>query len=447
MQTEDIPGRFTAQNENFLHKRAKSVCKAAYWCYNGLTSFKMKPMEDFMRKNRLFALLLALLLPLGGCTPRQGGEASPPDDTQAAQSVPEPKPAPEPVVATLAVCGDTMSHMPQTRDAWDGEKYDYSAMLSGARAWTEAADFAVANLETTFAGGPDYSGYPAFNTPDELADNLADMGFDLLLTANNHCMDRGYDGLCRTLDVLDARGIQHVGTYRTQEERDADSGVVVADVGGISVAFLGYTYGTNGIPVASGRSFSVNLFNTDYMSSCSTPDTEKIQADLAAARALDTDLIAVMIHWGLEYQTAQNDYQEQIASLLFENGADIILGGHSHVPQPMGLRTVTDENGEEKQGFVCFSLGNFISAQNDPYTDTTAVLNLTLTKDMETGETTVSGYGYAPMLMLDRESGADVRFQLLDAQATLDAGGVSEVLAAKLRQCIADCHTIFDAAA
>ncbi|MGM9612822.1 MAG: CapA family protein [Butyricicoccus sp.] len=405
-----------------------------------------------MRGHRFLALLLALGLMLGGCTfGKRGAASSEKQGWRPAESVAEPESesAPEPVVATLAVCGDTMSHMPQTRDAWDDAqgKYDYSVMLSGARKWVEQADFAVANLETTFAGGPDYSGYPAFNTPDDLADNLKDMGFDLLLTANNHCMDRGFDGLSRTLDVLDERGLQHVGTYRTREERNAASGAVIADVGGISVAFLGYTYGTNGIPVASDRKFSVNLFNTDYMSDCAVPDTETIEADLAAARALGTDLIAVMIHWGVEYQTTQNAYQEEIASLLFANGADIILGGHSHVPQPMELRTVTDENGQEKQGFVCFSLGNFISAQNDRYTDTTAVLNLELTKDMETGEAAVSGYNYAPMLMLDRESGADVRFQLLDAQTTLDEGGISDALAAKLQQCIDDCHTIFDAAA
>lgn len=397
-----------------------------------------------MHRNRFFALLLAALLFTGGCAAQPAADASVEQSGwRPAQSDPVPEEPAEPITATLAVCGDTMSHMPQTRDAWNGETYDYGPMLSGARAWVERADFAVANLETTFAGGPDYSGYPAFNTPDELADNLKDMGFDLMLTANNHCMDRGYQGLCRTLDTLDARGIQHVGTYRTQEERDADHGIVVADVGGISVAFLGYTYGTNGIPVASDKMYSVNLFNTDYMSSCVTPDTEKIETDLAAARALGTDLIAVMIHWGIEYQTVQNDYQEQLADLLFAGGADIILGGHSHVPQPMELRTVTDENGGTKQGFVCFSLGNFISAQNDRYTDTTAVLNLMLEKDPETGEATVSGYTYAPMLMLDREAGADIRFQLLDAQATLAEENLSESLRAKLEQCITDCHTIF----
>lgn len=398
-----------------------------------------------MRKIKLFAYLLAAGLLLGGCGAPGAGKAA--EDEGA--RVPEVGMVvePEPIVSTLAVCGDIMSHMSQTQDAWDAAqgRYDYGVMIRGARDWVQKADFAVANLETTFAGGPNYSGYPAFNSPDDLAGSLKEAGFDLMLTANNHCMDRGYKGLARTLDVLDEKGLQHVGTYRTQEERDAKSGIVVADVGGISVAFLGYTYGTNGIPVAADKAFSVNLFNTDYMTTLQTPDAEKIKADLAAARALRPDLIAVMIHWGMEYQTKQNDYQEQIASLLFENGADMILGGHSHVPQPMDLRTVTGPDGQEKQGFVAFSLGNFISAQNDRYTDTTAVLNLTLEKDPKTGKAVVKGYNYAPMLMLDREKGASVRHELVDVYKTLDAGGAGDGLDVRLRQAIADCHEIFGA--
>ena len=115
----------------------------------------------------------------------------------------------------------------------------------------------------------------------------------------------------------------------------------------------------------------------------------------------------------MEYQTKQNAYQEEIADFLFANGADIILGGHSHVPQPMELRTLEDG----RQGFVCYSLGNFISSQNDEYTDTTAVLTLELARDNETGEAQVTGYSYAPMYMLDREAGAKPRFQLLDRPA------------------------------
>lgn len=350
----------------------------------------------------------------------------------------------EDITATLAVCGDIMSHMPQTNDAWSitENKYDYSTMISGATEWVSKADYAVANLETTFAGGPDYSGYPAFNTPDELSDALKQAGFDMLLTANNHSMDRGYDGLVRTLDVLDERGIAHVGTYRTQEERDKNSGVLVADVGGISVAFLGYTYGTNGIPVADDKMFSINLFNTDYMTNTSNLDREKLLQDLNYAESLNTDLIAVMIHWGTEYQIQQNSYQQEVAQFLFDNGADIILGGHPHVLQSMKLYIKTEQNGEQTQGFICYSLGNFISAQKDRYTDTTVVLNLELEKDGKTGKSQVKSYNYIPMLMLNRGSGADVRFELLDVYKTLSQNLDDTQLNNRLNQAITDCHNI-----
>ena len=120
----------------------------------------------------------------------------------------------------------------------------------------------MANFETTLHGPP-YSGYPQFCAPDALAYDLKTIGFDLVTTANNHSMDKGFQGLARTLDVLDQAGLQHVGTYRTQEAFTQNNGVIVADVGGISVAFLGYTYGTNGIAVPQDKDFSLNSFNND----------------------------------------------------------------------------------------------------------------------------------------------------------------------------------------
>ena len=403
---------------------------------------------------RILSLLLGLAL-LAGCgreLPASGGVQDPPaaapeevlaEPEETPVEVPEEPSEPEPpapTTATLAVCGDAMSHMPVTNDAWDGEKYDYVRVMSGAKSRVEAADYAVVNLETTFAGGPKYSGYPAFNSPDGMAQGLKDLGFDLCLTANNHSLDKGWSGLSRTLDVLDETGLAHVGTSRSQEERDAN--LVVADVGGISVAFLGYTYGTNGIPVPKDHPYCINVFNTDYLSGLRELDRDRLAADLEQAEAADADLIAVMIHWGVEYQTKQNAYQEEVADFLFANGADIILGGHSHVPQPMELRTLEDG----RQGFVCYSLGNFISSQNDEYTDTTAVLTLELTRDNETGEAQVTGYSYAPMYMLDREAGAKPRFQLLDVYEALASGEAGESLTRRLEKAVADCHKIFGAA-
>ena len=392
-------------------------------------------------------LLLALLCcaALTACGEK---EAPPPPETPPVEIVAEPEAEeiveeeapPAPTVATLAVCGDTMSHMPITNDVWDAEagKYDYARVMSGAADAVSAADYAVANLETTLSGGPDYSGFPFFNSPDDLARGLAEIGFDLCLTANNHSLDKGFAGLSRTLDVLDENGLAHVGTHRTAEE--AETPWVIADVGGISVAFLGYTYGTNGLAIPKDHPYSINVFNTDYMTSLADPDTERLAADLAAVQALDTDLVAVMIHWGVEYQTSPSRHQTELADFLIENGADLVLGGHSHVPQPMEYRTLPDG----RQGFVCYSLGNFLSSQNDPLTDTTAVLTLELTRDNVTGETEVTDCSYLPLYMLDRESGARPRFQLMDAYAEL-AGGAEGALAAKLEKAISDCHAIFGA--
>ena len=264
------------------------------------------------RQIPVLLLCLALLLSACGGALPAGTEASVPPPREEPPpapeepAVPEEPPPPEPTTATLAVCGDAMSHMPITNDAWNGERYDYARIMAAARPYVETADYAVVNLETTLSGGPPYSGYPAFNSPDDLARDLKALGFDLCLTANNHSLDRGFSGLSRTLDVLDGAGLAHVGTSRTQEERNR--GIVTADVGGVSVAFLGYTYGTNGIPIPKKHPYAINVFNTDYLTTLSKPDWDRLAADLEAARAMETDLIAVMVHWGLEYKLEQNRY-------------------------------------------------------------------------------------------------------------------------------------------
>ena len=246
-------------------------------------------------------------------------------------------------------------------------------------------------------------GYPTFNAPDSLASDLRAAGFDLLSTANNHSLDRGTRGVYRTLDVLDQEGLAHAGTYRSQEERDASSGVYVADVGGR----LG------GLPVLHlraqtasacprGRSTPSTFFNLDYYTTLSDPDYDRLQADLEAARALDADLIAVIIHWGVEYQNAPNTYQTNMARFLVEQGADLVLGSHPHVLQPYETISVTGWDGRERQGFVCYSLGNFISNQQDLETRTTAVLELELTRDPGTGETSLTHVSYLPYYMVHR---------------------------------------------
>ncbi|SMC77190.1 CapA family protein [Papillibacter cinnamivorans] len=362
---------------------------------------------------------------------------------------PTPEPTPGTAVITLSVVGDIMCHGPQNRDAYDSSAgtYDYSPSLQYVKNILLSADLAVGNLETTFAGGPDYSGYPRFNTPEVLAENLKDIGIDLVSTANNHAMDRGYSGLVNTLSVLDQAGISHIGTYASLEDKENSGGIVVKEVGGISIAFLSFTYGTNGFEVPAGREYCINLLYKDYLTNLSQIDTEGIVSALDAAKALKTDLICVMVHWGTEYRLKQTQAQEELADLFFQNGADIILGGHPHVLEPMEERTFTTVDGETKTGFVCFSLGNFISSQNDEYTDTSVILNLEITKDLETGKTSVTDISYIPLLMLDREK-SPRRYLLLDVYSAMkeyesgDTSVVTDAVYQKLRKALDDCHEI-----
>lgn len=400
---------------------------------------------------KLAALLLVLVMALSvtaGCAPKDKADEIPPEEIETPEEPEVPEEPEEPevvepqeVVSTLVVCGDMMTHLPITQDAWNAERgwYDFTRLMKAAEPYVSVADGAVVNLETTLAGGPNYSGYPCFNAPDMLAYELKDLGFDLIMTSNNHSMDKGGKGVIRTLDVLDEVGLLHVGTSRSQEEYD--NNVQVLDVGGISIAFLAYTYGTNGIPTPSSAPYAVNLFNTDYLTHMSTPDTEKILADLELAKSKGADMIAVMIHWGNEYQTSPNGYQKKIAKLLTENGADLVLGGHPHVLQPMEMQDVTYADGSAGEAFVSYSLGNFISSQNYELTDTTVVLTVELTKNLTTGETRVSDYWYRPMFMLDREGGTK-RFELLDIYEQLAKEDLSDSLRQPLEKALENIHKI-----
>ena len=213
-------------------------------------------------------------------------------------------------------------------------------------------------------------------------------------------MDTNYSGVVSTLDFLDDAGISHMGTSRTAEEQNQ---ILVKDVNGIKIAFLAFTYGTNGIPVPSANSYCVNLIDKDL-----------ILKQLELAKAQEPDLICVNMHWGLEYQNVQNSDQEDWADFLFENGVDVILGSHPHVLQPMEKRTVTLEDGTTKDCFVIYSLGNFISGQTKKNTRTSIILNINFTKDGETGKTTIGDVSYVPIYMYKSSSGSTKRYKLLD---------------------------------
>lgn len=308
------------------------------------------------------------------------------------------------ITINMAVVGDIMCHTTNFYDAYDKttDTYDFSKVFVDIKKYIQSADIAIGNLETTFAGKDiGYTGYPTFNTPEQLAQNLADLGLDVVSTANNHSLDKRYSGLVSTLDELDKVGLSHTGTYRSKEEQDT---ILIKDINGIKFAFLSFTYGTNGIPVPSGKEYCVNLI-----------DETLILDQISKAKALNPDIICVNMHWGDEYKLKQNSTQEKLADLLFKNGVDIILGSHPHVLEPMEKRTVTLDNGTTKDGFVIYSLGNFMSGQVIENTRNSIILNLQITKHSD-DKITIDSYDYIPTYMLDKGNGKTERYRILDIE-------------------------------
>lgn len=319
--------------------------------------------------------------------------------------VEEPK---EDLHFSMSVIGDIMCHNSQYKDAYNSstDTYDFSYVFKDIKNYISDADIAIGNLETTFAGkARGYSNYPTFNTPEQLAYNLKDFGIDVVSTANNHCMDKSYSGLVSTINYLNDAGIPHVGTNTSAEEQNT---ILVKEVNGIKIAFLAFTYGTNGIPIPSDKSYAVNLIDEDL-----------ILTQISLAKEKSPDLICVSMHWGIEYQTKQNSEQERLANLLFENGVDIILGSHPHVLQPMEKKTITLEDGSTKDCFVIYSLGNFMSGQTKTNTRNSVILNMNFTKNGETEKTTIDSVSYIPIYMYKSSSTKTQRYRVIDIEKNI----------------------------
>ena len=312
------------------------------------------------------------------------------------------------ITFTMAAIGDVMCHNTQYKDAYNSEtgEYDFSYVYDNIKSYIQDADISVANLETTFAGEErGYSNYPTFNSPDNLAYSLKDLGIDVVSTAGNHALDTGFSGLSRTIDVLDEANLAHTGTFKTKEDQEK---ILFQEVKGVKIAFINYAYGTNGIQVPSGKDFCVNLIDKDL-----------IQKHIETAKAENADIIVACMHWGIEYKTTANSEQEELADFLFKNGVDIILGTHPHVLEQMEKRTVTLENGETKKGFVIYSLGNFVCDQNAENTRTSIILNLEITKHTD-GNVTVDKTDYTPIYMYKNSNLSIRKMKLLDIEKSIE---------------------------
>jgi len=268
---------------------------------------------------------------------------------------------------TLLFVGDAMQHAPQINSAERPEgKYDYSECFEHIRNEVKSADISVVNLETTHAGKP-YTGYPVFSAPDEFSAELQRSGFNLFVIANNHSADKGKKGIERTIDVLDSLKIMYTGTFKDLVARDSTYPLLV-EKNGFRLAFLNYTYDTNGLPVTT-----PNIVNEI--------SDKTILQDIEKAKTLNPDLIIACLHWGIEYQRTPSKEQRRLAKLMIDNGVQVIIGSHPHVIQPM--EGVLNSDKSTYKSIVAYSLGNFISNQNDRYTDSGAMVKISIEKDEE----------------------------------------------------------------
>jgi poly-gamma-glutamate synthesis protein (capsule biosynthesis protein) len=278
----------------------------------------------------------------------------------------------------LLFAGDIMSQLLQIQSAEIApDRYDFESCFQYIRPVLERADVALANLEFTMPGHPPYTGYPNFRSPDTFAEAIAHAGFDILVTANNHSNDGGLEGITHTLETLDKNHLLHTGTFSDSMSKRLYYPFIFYKKG-IKFALVNYTLHTNGIK-------TTNPASVNYL------EIADFQRDITLAKQMKPDFIIAFVHWGVEYALHENEEQTVLSRLLHRAGADIVVGSHPHVVQPIKLIYE-----KEKPQLTAYSLGNFISAQ--PYDNTEGGILFEVDVKKVRGKTSIIDYRYLPVL-------------------------------------------------
>lgn len=270
--------------------------------------------------------------------------------------------AAQPDTVRIVFIGDVMSHSPQVtaalRSGGDRDNpadFDYSGCFRHVQDRFDEADFVVANMEFPCGVTP-YTGFPQFSAPQSLAYEAQRVGIDLFLTANNHICDKGSAGMDSTYAIYSRMDIPFTGMYRSEGEEYLNNPLIVR-IKGYDIAFINFTYGTNGLPVP--RPWRVNLL-----------DSTHVKEVIGRARERGADLIVALPHWGEEYHLDPSDSQRSWAAFLHRNGVAAVVGSHPHVVQPVEF---------EPPFATAYSLGNFMSNQSDVNTQIGMLYELVLT--------------------------------------------------------------------
>ncbi|MDD2377219.1 MAG: CapA family protein [Bacilli bacterium] len=316
-----------------------------------------------LKKLKLLLPLLIMVILMGGCFNKE----QKPIEKEDPKPIVEEKEEPKTYSFSLAAVGDALIHNGIYNSAYIGNNtYDFSKMFTHIKPIISKFDLAFYNQETVIGGkNLGVSTYPNFNSPDEIGLNLLETGFNLVNLATNHTIDRGATGALYSANFWKTKDAYAVGSYASLEDRNEP---VVKTINGISYSMLGYTYGTNGIAVPSGKEYLVNVY-----------DANKVKEDIERVRD-KVDILIVSMHWGVEYTHIPTATQRQQAKYLSSLGVDIIIGHHPHVIQPIEFLDDT---------LVIYSLGNFISGQNTEAQRIGLMAALTVNKTVDGDDVTI----------------------------------------------------------
>lgn len=303
---------------------------------------------------------------------------------------------------SLVATGDILMHNTVIAAGKQGDDYNFDLLFAPVKHLIEEGDYASVNLESALAGpASGYTGYPVFNSPDSIANSLKNAGFDLAVTASNHIMDRGFPGALRTMDVLRQAGLDTTGTFKTPQEKQT---FLIKNIRGVKVGYLAYSYGTNGIPVPTDKPYFYNYL-----------DRDKVITDITTLRP-NVDLLVLILHWGVEYSPYPTEQQRKLATEFMKKGADVILGSHPHVIQPMEIMKI---DGKDK--FVIYSMGNSMGNQIGVERNSGVILNLRFTKTLPQGETNLTGVTYTPTYIHPYYINSRQMFRVIPIGETMNA--------------------------
>ncbi len=326
---------------------------------------------------------------------------------------------------TLMAVGDNLMHMGvvYTGRQNDGS-YNYECLYESISDYLDLADIKIINQETVMAGNQlGFSGYPYFNSPEEVADGIAAAGFNVVLQSSNHTCDQGVEGIDHCVSVWARHPeVLMVGIHSGEEEAAApqeesaaepspEREIPILEIDGVKFAILNYTYAPNSgyMPAEVQKRLEV-LCNYDRKTGRMdfTTINPQVLEDIKRADEL-ADAVIVCPHWGTEYSTSPSSYQKKFARQMTEAGADLIVGAHPHVVEP--VEWIQAENGNEA---LCFySLGNYVSTQKDPISmlEAMAWVTFIVTEDGDSKTVTVSHTGSGAIPMVCQYSSSPVRIK------------------------------------